>query len=549
MIQSRLAQLSAATRDLVGIAATIGRAFTAEVLALAGDSDEETLVHGLDELWRRRIIREQGADSYDFSHDLIRGVAYAALSPAGRRHHHLRVARALERVNVHDARPVSGQLAAHYDRAGAADEAIAWYERAAEAAQQSHASNEASHLLYRALDLLGTLPVTPDRQARELAILTALPVALLMDDGFQSARLTRAQRRALDLAQALGQEPEPPLLRSLAIASLCRDEFAESQQAAERLRARGARDNDTVLLVEAHYLLGIAAFWQGEFASAVEHFRAVVAYYRPEQRRVHLLRYGQDPKVVCLHRLAYTLWFLGYPDAALRTRDEGLAMAEEIDHPHSRAMALAFAAMLCLEAREWQPLSALLSQLVAAESGQSAWHTRTMIEVLEGYSDVLHGRAAIGLARIQRTIAASPAAAPAPGYRALLQRVLLEACVAAGDPRLGLATAERLLAMGKAAGLWQAEAHRARAEFLAAVGAPPGEIEAALRRALALAHSQDARSLELRSATSLLNHLRGQGDGTKTSAAHAALAALYGGFSEGHATPDLREAAALLART
>src|SRR3712207_2947495 len=122
VIGARLAQLSEPARDLAGIAATIGREFTSDVLGYASEADEETLVRGLDELWRRRIVREQGADAYDFSHDKIREVAYLALSPARRRHHHLRVARALERL--HDPGPVSGQLAMHYERAGAADEAV-----------------------------------------------------------------------------------------------------------------------------------------------------------------------------------------------------------------------------------------------------------------------------------------------------------------------------------------------------------------------------------------------------------------------------------------
>lgn len=116
VIEARLAQLSASARELIGVAATIGREFTAEVLARASEADETAFVRGLDELWRRRLVREQGSDAYDFSHDTIREVAYAALGPMLRRHHHLRVARALERVYAHDAGPVSGQLASPSNR-------------------------------------------------------------------------------------------------------------------------------------------------------------------------------------------------------------------------------------------------------------------------------------------------------------------------------------------------------------------------------------------------------------------------------------------------
>ncbi len=149
-IESRLAQLSEPARDLAGIAATIGREFTSDVLAYASEADEETLVRSLDELWRRRIVREQGAEAYDFSHDKIREVAYLALSPARRRHLHLRVAHALERLHAHDPGPVSGQLAMHYERAGATGQATTWYVCAAEVAQRLYANVETIRLLDRA---------------------------------------------------------------------------------------------------------------------------------------------------------------------------------------------------------------------------------------------------------------------------------------------------------------------------------------------------------------------------------------------------------------
>ncbi|MFN8517227.1 MAG: AAA family ATPase, partial [Chloroflexia bacterium] len=171
VIEARLAQLSAPARELIGVAATIGREFTAEVLARASEADETTFVRSLDELWQRRLVREQGSDAYDFSHDTIREVAYLALGPVRRRQQHLRVARALERVFAHDPGPVSGQLADHYDRAGAADQAVTWYGRAAALAQQLHASDVAVRLLDRALDLLRTLLGGPERRERELALL------------------------------------------------------------------------------------------------------------------------------------------------------------------------------------------------------------------------------------------------------------------------------------------------------------------------------------------------------------------------------------------
>jgi DNA-binding SARP family transcriptional activator len=549
VIEARLAQLSAPARDLVGVAATIGREFTAEVLARASEAGETAFVRSLDELWQRRLVREQGLDAYDFSHDTIREVAYAALGPMLRRRHHLAVARALARVYAHDPGPVSGQLAAHYDRAGAIEQAVAWYGRAADAAMQLYAGPEATRLLDRALDLLRALPETPERQERELALLTKLPAALTWVQGFQSARLTEVQRRALDLAQILGSEPDPPLLRSLAIASVSGDDFAGARRFATQLRGRGERDANPVLVVEAEYVLGVVAFWLGELAAARGHFESAIARFRPGDRPAHLLRYGQDPEVVCLNRLACTLWFLGYPEAATRARDRSLALAKEIGHPHTHSFALVFAALLALEMHQPEQLRAYVASFSAYSGGFGKWQTQTHVGLLGGYLEVVDGAGASGIARIRRTIAAAPEVAPAPGHAAFHQRVLLAACAVAGEMQTGLAAAERLLAMGAAGGLWRAEAHRKRAEFLASFGAADQEIEAEFALALRVAQHQGARSLELRAATSLLGYRLGRGLGAAVREARDRLAAILDRFDEGRETADLRRASALLART
>jgi len=153
-IEGRLAQLSPAARALVELAATIGHEFTFACLTQATDLDEATLVRALDELWRLRVICEQGADAYDFSHDKLREVAYAGLSHARRRLLHRRVAHALEAVYADDLDPVAAQVAAHYERAGEPEQAIQYYRRAAEVARQMQATEQANRYDQRASALL-----------------------------------------------------------------------------------------------------------------------------------------------------------------------------------------------------------------------------------------------------------------------------------------------------------------------------------------------------------------------------------------------------------
>jgi DNA-binding SARP family transcriptional activator len=544
VIEDRLAQLSEPARELVGLAATIGREFTPAALADASGAGEDGLVRALDELWRRRIVRERGADAYDFSHDKIREVAYLALSPVRRRRHHGSIARALERRHIADLDEVSSQIAVHWERAGQLDHAVDWYSRAADAALKMHASAEAARLLDRALDLLRQLPETGERGAREIAILAALPAVLGMAEGFASPRLADVHRRALELSSTLGIELPPPLLRSLAIASLTQSDFARAQWFGQQLHARGEHNADDVLLVESDYVLGIAAFWRGQLAVARRRFEAAVERYRPEYRHAHLFHYGLDPKAICLSRLGNTLWFLGYPEAAVQARNAALALADEIAHPFTKATVLVFASVLALDLRDPERVREYSAALIAGLGERAGLPARVHAEALAGYSDVVDGRTTTGIARIQQALAETRGADHAPGHRATWLRVLLEACAVAGDARAGLAAAEGAIRLGVS--LWEAEARRLRAEFLAALDAPQDEIEVELERALQTARRQGARTLELRAATSLLRLRQRRGDGVATRVARDALQTILDELSEGRDTQDGREAKSLL---
>jgi DNA-binding SARP family transcriptional activator len=447
VIEARLARLSSAARELAGVAATLGREFSADVLAAVGGGD--ALVAALDELWRRDIVRERKPDTYDFSHDRIREVAYEALGPARRQDLHRRVARALQRSHADEP----GRVALHYDRAGERGAAVAWYERAAAAAQRMHAGAEAIRLLERALELAGG-------GEAELAVLTALIPLVANADGFGSPRVDELHRRALELTPG---EPPAPLLRSLALAALSRSDFPAAERYGEQLRMRGERDGDAVLLVESDYALGVAAFWQAHLSAARTHFEAAVARYRPEHRTTHLFRYGLDPQVVCQSRLANTLGFLGERGAALRARDAALATAAEIGHAATLDTALVFAALLALDLGEISDLRRHADALAESCRDRSVRAAAVALEAYRGYLEVVDGDAAGGLSRIGRAL--DDPGRHAPGHRAVMARILLAAATAARDAKAVLAAADALLSAGAGAPLWAAEARRWRDEF------------------------------------------------------------------------------------
>ena len=204
VIAARIAQLSPPAYELAGLAATIGRPFSFDLLAKATDWDEESLSRALEELWQRRIIEGQGAGAYDYTHDLLREVAYTELSPVRRRSLHRRVARALEELYAPDLEGVSGWLAAHYDAAGMAEQAIRCYRAAASVAKQRFADVEAADLLRRALRLCRDFPETAKRDQEELELLVTLGPSLVTTHGFSTSGSGRNVRARPATVEAVG---------------------------------------------------------------------------------------------------------------------------------------------------------------------------------------------------------------------------------------------------------------------------------------------------------------------------------------------------------
>ena len=189
VIVARLAQLTPAAYELAGFAGAVGRAFSFELLSKATDWDEDSVTRALDELWQRRIVENKNAGEYDFTHDRLREVAYAELSPVRRRFLHHRVARALEELHAAEPDAVAAQLAAHYAAADMPEEAIEHYRRAAEVARQRYAEAEAATELRRAIALCRELPASARRNEQELDLLVSLERALFTTVGYAAAEV------------------------------------------------------------------------------------------------------------------------------------------------------------------------------------------------------------------------------------------------------------------------------------------------------------------------------------------------------------------------
>ena len=247
----------------------------------AGHEDEETVVHALNELWQKRIVREQSVNIFDFTHDKLREVAYLEISAPQRRLLHRNIAQALQNLHAEHLEPISGQLAAHYESAGLVEQALAYYEKAAIWAQNIFAHNEAIRLLLRTLTLLETLPQSTERNEQELTLQTYLGISMVSTKGYGAPEVLKVYSRAQELCEQLGRPVSSPILRALAIAHIQHTEFEKALVIGNELLARAEQEQDNILLVEGHYILGVTLQWQGAFIKACLHLKQAIDRYNP----------------------------------------------------------------------------------------------------------------------------------------------------------------------------------------------------------------------------------------------------------------------------
>ncbi|HEV2775839.1 MAG TPA: AAA family ATPase [Solirubrobacteraceae bacterium] len=504
VIEARLAQLSPVAQELAGLAATVGRAFRFDVLERASPRSEEQIVEALDELWQRRIIRERGLDAYDFTHDKLREAAYRRSGSARRRMLHRRVAQALERLHGTDLDSVSGQLAAHYESAGWIERSIDFYVRAATVAQNVYANARSVDLLSRALKLLADHPQDAQRDRRELALRTRLGVALCVDRGYGAQEVSDTYARAWELCERLDDEPAAPVIRGVALAALTRGELRRAHELGGRLVALGERSGDPMVAVEGHYMLGVAAFWLGELVVARDHLEQAIAGYAPERGRAHLMIYAQDPQVICLSRLAYTLWHLGRREEAERRADEALRIAAELEHPFSLAYALNFASWLAIDSGNEPRALVLTEQLAGLADEQRLGFMQPMGTILRGWASVHDGRAAEGIAMVGEGLDTYRRSGQ-PLYMPWALGLLGRMCLAARRLELARAALTEALDVVETTEqrVLEAELHGLMGELVLAEADDHAAAERHFARALRVARRQGAVVLERRAVARL----------------------------------------------
>ena len=550
VLAARIDRLASEEKELLQQLSVIGRQFPVSLVKQVVPQAEATLQSVLSSLQAKEFLYEQPAfpeSEYIFKHALTQDVAYGTVLQEQRKALHERTGQALETLYGEKLDDHYYELAHHYSRSENIEKAVAYLHLAGQQALQRSANEEAAQHLRQGLDLLQTLPGTPERNQQEIRLQVVLGVGLMATLGFAAPEVGAVYRRAHELCRKIGKTPQLfPVLWGLWAFYVVRAEHEKAHELGEQLLHLAQSQNDSGLLLEANYALGTVLIYQGKFAAACTHLEQGSGLYDTQQHHTLAFSYGSiDPGVVCFGETAWVLWHLGYPEQALQKSHAALTLAHDLAHPSSLALALTQDALLHRLLREGQAVQARTEALTILSTEQGFSLSLALATILRGWALAVQGNRAEGLRQLREGLAAEQATG-AEVYRSVFLASLAEAYGQSGEAETGLAIVSEALAfVAQTQERWhEAELHRLQGELLLqqSLEAAP-KAEACFLQSLEIARPQQAKSWELRAATSLARLWQQQG---KTTEAHALLAPVYNWFTEGFDTADLKDAKALL---
>ncbi len=553
-LMARLDRLSP-VRELAQVGAVLGREFSYELLQAVAPGDEVRLQQGLRQLVEAELISQHGMPpqaTYAFKHALIQDTAYQSLLRSRRQQLHLTIGQVLEARFPETAETQPELVAHHYTEAGLTEEAIAKWQQAGDRDVKRSANVEAVQHFSKALALLQSLPATPERPQQELALLLSVGAPLIMTRGYATPDVGNTYARARELCQQIGETPQLFLaLAGLLKFYLTRGELQTAQELAEQLLRLAERGQDPILVMTAHASLGVTLFYRGALVAARTHLEQALTLYDPHQHGFLVRVHGDDLGTNSLSFLSWTLWRLGYPDQALHRSQEALTLAHTLAPPYAIAFALGYAPALHRYRGEVQRAQELAETLICLANDQGmtlavAQGTLMRAAALVGRGESLEE----GVAQIRQGLSIMREVGyqlAQPAYFAFLA----EAYERMAQAEEGLTVLAEALAVVRRTGEchYEPELYRLQGELtLQSQGsgrpfAIAAEAEHCFHQALAVARTQHAKSWELRAATSLARLWHRQG---KKDQARQLLGDIYGWFTEGFDTHDVREAKALL---
>jgi class 3 adenylate cyclase/predicted ATPase len=545
-LMARLDRL-ASVRRVAQIGSAIGREFSYALLRTVSRLPEDELQAALARLVASELVfqRDVPPDAvYVFKHALVQDAAHGSLLRSSRQQLHAQIAEALE---AHAPEMIENQpelLAQHYAEAGLVERAIACWGKAGHRSAARSAMAEAAAQFQKGLDQLGLLPESPERQRQKLEFSSALSAALHIGKGTSAPETGRAYTRARELWEQLGCPSEfLGVPYGLSRYHMYRGELAVAQRLNEDLVRLSRRRDDSAGLILAYHSSGGNLSFAGRFASSRSHLEQLLVLYDPSSHGSLARQAGIHPQVVSRASLGVVLFCLGFPDQALTQSSAAIAEARRLAHPASLAGGLAVGVRLLSLVGNDAVFGEWVDQLVAVttELGFPFW--RAQGEIYRGWAKVKQGDLTEGMSLLRAGLMAYRATGAelyVPHYIALLAA----ACEVATQVQEGLVHLNDALQIVERTGeRWlEAELHRHKGQLLLLQG-HPAAAEELYCKAIGIARKQEAKLWELRAAVSLARLCGEQGHRVE---ARDLLAPVYGWFTEGFDTPDLKQAKALL---
>jgi class 3 adenylate cyclase/predicted ATPase len=547
----RLDRLGPAAKNVAQVGAAIGRDFSYELLAAAVPLAEPELQEALRRLVEAGLVFQRAAPptaEYLFKHALVQDTAYSALLRGPRQALHRRIAEAMEQrfPDLVETRP---EILAHqYGEAALPDKAIAYWHLAGKSSVAKSAVHEATAQLRRGLSLLDGLPETRARNQLELDIHITLVSALRAGKGNADPEVVAALERANQLVtetEAVGTPLHFSVLYGLWISTLVGGVIAAALEHATNFLSSAQSQSSSGPLLVGHRALAYSLIYGGDYRAALAHFETAASLYRPEEHHDSAFHYGQDIGVNAFVQLSWALWHRGYPDQSARAADRALALSRQLGHALTLSHAFWHAGVAAVFARDVATVYARSNDCVALTREHGFVYWAALGRILQGWADAQKGEPTTGIDRIRDGMAAAEATG-ARLFTPLFLTLLAEALALAGEIEEGLATLDDALAQAAVSGAtgWNAEIHCLCGDLTGRLPHPdPTKAEDSFRTALAIAREQGTRGYELRAATSLARLCRDQG---RRAEARDVVTPIYGWFTEGFDTVDLREAKALI---
>jgi predicted ATPase/DNA-binding winged helix-turn-helix (wHTH) protein len=378
---------------------------------------------------------------------------------------------------------------------------------------------------------------------REMELQAALGLSLIDTEG-NSANVRDALQRALDLAEGLGElRPQSRLIGSLHLFHARTGDFPASIQWAERALSVAKAMADPARLAEAEWMWGMSHHLAGDQSSALVHCQGALSH-PAAGARAQVVRVGFDQRISALCTLCRTQWLRGYGDDAVETARYALAEAEALGHPATLCVALLTIALVFLWIRNLSEVEAIIERMISIAEKYALGPHHTLALALRGGLAVRQGEAAAVIPQLSSCLHALHAGRYGV-HASVFTSYQAEAMAMAGriDDALATIANEISKAEGKGGSFDLPELWRLKGEFLLNRDpANAAEAEHCFRRSIELAHRQEALSWELRTATSMAQLRSSQG---RRAEAHEGLAAVFGRFTQGKGTADLRAAGSL----